>query len=83
MLRRLDHDTTIRAKYIATTQDVTKIEHSLSKLLSQFFNVYFSCGAYKEGGYGFMMAICAGLYPLISGVKAIYEETTGQEIENQ
>ena len=83
MLRRLDRDTTTRAKYIANNREVTAIAHSFSRFLSQFFKVYFPCRAYKEGGYGFMMAICAGLYPLISGVKAIYEETTGQQIENE
>ena len=83
MLRRLDRDTTIRAKYIANNREVTAITHSFSRFLSQFFKVYIPCRAYKEGGYGFMMALCAGLYPLISNVKAIYEEIPRQETVNE
>jgi glycosyltransferase involved in cell wall biosynthesis len=74
MLRRLDRYTTFRAKDLVKNNEVTSLANAFRKFLSRFYKVYFSRQAYKEGGYGFMIALCASLYPLISIIKAIYEE---------
>lgn len=74
MLRRLDRYTTLRAKDLIDNDEVTSTLNSFRKFLSRFIKVYFRLNAYKEGGYGFMIAICAALYPLISNIKARYED---------
>jgi glycosyltransferase involved in cell wall biosynthesis len=80
MLRRLDRYTTFRAKDLVDKNEVMSPANAFRKFLSRFYKVYFRLSAYKEGGYGFMIALCAGLYPLISNIKAIYEEQPQSKI---
>jgi glycosyltransferase involved in cell wall biosynthesis len=47
---------------------------NLIRFVSRFFKCYVSRKGYREGGYGLMIAICAGLYPLISHLKAKLEK---------
>ncbi len=74
MLQRLDRYTTLRARDLVDNNEVTSVGNAFRKFLSRFYKVYFRRFAYKEGAYGFMIAICAALYPLISNIKARYEE---------
>ena len=74
MLQRLDRYTTLRAKDMVDNNEVTSLGNAFRKFLSRFYKVYVRRSAYKEGAYGFMIAICAALYPLISIIKAHYEE---------
>ncbi|MBT3990346.1 MAG: glycosyltransferase family 2 protein [Rhodospirillaceae bacterium] len=74
MLHRLDRYTTFRAKDLVDNNEIMSPANAFRKFLSRFYKVYFRRSAYKEGGYGFMIALCAALYPLISNIKAIYEE---------
>ena len=74
MLRRLDRYTTSRAKDLVDRDEVTSLPNAFRKFLSRFYKVFIRRNAYREGGYGFMIALCAALYPLISNIKAKYEE---------
>ena len=44
------------------------------RIFSRFIKCYVSRKGYKEGGYGFLIALFAGLYPIISHIKARNEE---------
>ena len=46
---------------------------NLRRFFSRFIKCYFFRKGYKEGVYGLIIAICAGLYPLISHIKAKVE----------
>ena len=39
-------------------------------LFSRFFKCYVRRKGYKEGAYGLLIAIFAGLYPIISTIKS-------------
>jgi glycosyltransferase involved in cell wall biosynthesis len=74
MIGRLDRYTTYRAKDLAEADEIGSLANNFRKFISRFLKVYIRRKAYKEGGYGFMNALCSGLYPLISHVKATNEE---------
>ena len=40
------------------------------RLFTRFFKCYVQRHGYREGIYGFIIALCAGLYPLLSYIKA-------------
>jgi hypothetical protein len=44
------------------------------RLFSRFFKCYVSRKGYREGGYGLLIALLAGLYPLVSHLKAKLED---------
>ncbi|KAF0113237.1 MAG: glycosyltransferase, partial [Rhodospirillaceae bacterium] len=46
------------------------------RLFSRFFKCYVLRKGYREGGYGFLIALFAGLYPLLSYLKATLEDGT-------
>lgn len=74
MIRRLDNYSTARAKDIREqgTKDTTA--NNVRRLISRFFKCYVSRKGYREGGYGLIVALCAGLFPLISHLKATLED---------
>lgn len=74
MIRRLDNYSTARAKDIRErgTKDTTA--NNVRRLISRFFKCYVSRKGYREGGYGLIIALCAGLFPLISHLKATLED---------
>ena len=82
MLQRLDRYTTMRARDLVDNNEVMTLGNAFRKFLSRFYKVYFRHRAYKERGYGFLIAICAALYPLISIIKAIYEEQPQKHAAN-
>ena len=43
---------------------------NVKRIFSRFFKCYFLRKGYKEGRYGFFIALCAGLYPIWSYLKA-------------
>jgi glycosyltransferase involved in cell wall biosynthesis len=73
MLRRLDSYSTARAKDLRDAGDVGSTANNVRRLFSRFFKCYVLRKGYREGGYGLVIAICAGLYPLLSHLKAKLE----------
>ncbi len=74
MIRRLDRYSTLRARDLRDSGDIGTFAHNLRCLFSRFFKCYVSHKGHREGGYGFLIALFAGLYPLLSYLKAKLEE---------
>ena len=74
MIRRLDRYTTQRARDLRESGDIGGFANNLRRLFSRFFKCYVVRRGYREGAYGFLIALFAGLYPLLSYLKARLEE---------
>lgn len=70
MIKRLDSYSTARALDLLDKGDIGSMASNVRRLFSRFIKCYWFRGGYKEGGYGLMIAICAGLFPLLSYLKA-------------
>ena len=76
LLKRLDSYSTARAQDL---RESGELEHqslpaNLRRMVARFLKCYVARRGYREGGYGLLIAICAGLYPLISYLKASLED---------
>ncbi len=74
MIRRLDRYSTMRARDLRDSGDIGGLPNNIRRLFSRFFKCYVLRRGYREGGYGFLIALFAGLYPLLSYLKARYED---------
>ena len=74
MIRRLDNYSTARAKDLRDSGDIGNFRNNLRRLFSRFIKCYVMRKGYREGGYGFLIALFAGLYPLLSYLKAELEK---------
>ncbi len=74
MIRRLDRYTTLRARDLRESGARESLANNLRRLFSRFFKCYIKRKGYREGGYGFLIALFAGLYPLIAYFKATLED---------
>jgi glycosyltransferase involved in cell wall biosynthesis len=73
MLQRLDRYTTARARDLRESGDIGSYAANLRRIVSRFWKCYVGRRGYREGPYGFMIALCAGLYPILSYLKARLE----------
>ena len=74
MIRRLDSYSTARAKDLRQSGDVGTMRSNVRRIFSRFIKCYFFRKGYREGGYGFLIALFAGLYPILSHLKATLED---------
>ena len=74
IIHRLDSYTTARAKDLRESGEIGSTANNLRRLFSRFFKCYVTRKGYREGGYGLIIALCAGLYPLLSHLKAKLED---------
>lgn len=74
MIRRLDSYTTAKARDMRATGQIGSTANNIRRLFSRFLKCYVLRKGYREGGYGLLIALCAGLYPLLSHLKAKLEE---------
>jgi glycosyltransferase involved in cell wall biosynthesis len=70
MLRRLDRYTTARAQDLRESGDIGSYRQNLRRIVSRFWKCYVNRRGYREGPYGFLIALCAALYPILSYLKA-------------
>ena len=77
MLHRLDRYTTARAKDLRDSGDIGSYGRNLRRIFSRFWKCYVGRRGYREGPYGFLIALCAGLYPILSYLKARLEPGDG------
>lgn len=73
MLQRLDRYTTLHARDLRESGDIGSYGHNLRRIASRFWKCYVARRGYREGPYGFVIALCAGLYPILSYLKARLE----------
>ncbi len=74
MLRRLDRYTSVRAIDLRAQGDIGTFSRNLLRIFSRFGKCYITRRGYREGAYGFLIALMAGLYPMLSYLKARYED---------
>ncbi|MEM9682435.1 MAG: glycosyltransferase family 2 protein [Pseudomonadota bacterium] len=74
MLRRLDRYTTAHAADLRASGDIGRFSSNIRRIFSRFYKCYVVRKGYREGAYGFMIALFAGLYPILSYLKARLEE---------
>jgi glycosyltransferase involved in cell wall biosynthesis len=70
MLRRLDRYTSARAEDLRESGDIGSYGRNLRRIASRFCKCYFGRKGYREGQWGFLIALCAALYPILSYLKA-------------
>jgi len=73
MLRRLDRYTSARAEDLRESGDIGSYGHNLRRIVSRFCKCYIGRKGYREGPWGFLIALCAALYPILSYLKARLE----------
>jgi len=73
MLRRLDRYTSLRAQDLRESGDIGSFGRNLRRIFSRFWKCYVGRRGYREGAWGFLIALCAGLYPILSYLKARLE----------
>jgi glycosyltransferase involved in cell wall biosynthesis len=74
MLHRLDRYSTARARDLRESGNPGSLANNVRRFFSRFYKCYVGRKGYREGGWGFLIAVCAGLYPLLSYLKATLEK---------
>ena len=74
MLMRLDRYTTARAKDLRDSGNIGSFCRNVRRIVSRFWKCYVARRGYREGPYGFLIALMAGLYPILSYLKARLEK---------
>ncbi len=74
MLHRLDRYSSARAQDLRASGEVGGLPRNLRRVVTRFYKCYIIRRGYREGAYGFLIALCAGLYPLLAHLKARLEE---------
>jgi glycosyltransferase involved in cell wall biosynthesis len=70
MVRRLDRYSSARAQDLRDSGRIGSLAGSLRSGASKFVRSYVTHKGYREGKVGLAIAICAGLYPILSHIKA-------------
>lgn len=73
MLARLDRYTTARAADLRESGKIGSLGRNVLRMASRFYKCYVRRKGYREGGYGFLIALMAALYPVLSHLKARLE----------
>lgn len=73
MLMRLDRYTDLRARDLVEKDEIGSFPNMVRKIFSRFWKCYVLRRGYRENSYGFVIALCAALYPVLSHLKANLE----------
>ncbi|MGP1395375.1 MAG: glycosyltransferase family 2 protein [Inquilinaceae bacterium] len=74
MIDRLNRYTTARARDLREGGDIGTFRRNLGRIPARFYKCFVRRRGYREGALGFLIALCAGLYPMISFIKARYDD---------
>jgi len=79
MIARLDRYSTLRARDLREQwKETGTIDETFGKNISRIFGRFYKCywrrKGYREGKWGFLIALMAGLYPILSYLKAVLED---------
>ncbi|MBT5111071.1 MAG: glycosyltransferase family 2 protein [Rhodospirillaceae bacterium] len=78
MIARLDRYTTAKAADLRASGDLGRFGANIRRIFSRFYKCYVARRGYREGYYGFLIALFAGLYPILSYLKARLETPSEQ-----
>ena len=73
MIARLDRYTTARARDLRESGEIGSFASNVRRIFTRFYKCYVTRKGYREGAYGFLIALFAGLYPILSYLKARLE----------
>jgi len=75
MFARFDRYTTGNARDLISSGKVKTetLRRNIRRIPSRFYKAYIRRKGYREGGYGFLVGVLAGLYPIVSYLKATLE----------
>ena len=77
MVKRLNSYSTARAQDLLDGGDIGSLANNVRRFFSRFIKCYVFRKGYREGGYGLLIAIFAGLFPLLSYLKAAAAKDEG------
>lgn len=69
MIRRLDRYTTAKAQDMRDAGSTESFGRNFRRLFTRFFKCYVSRKGYKEGYYGFLVALFAAIWPMLAWLK--------------
>lgn len=83
MLARFDRYTTANARDLISSGKAQQetLRRNIRRIPSRFYKAYVRRKGYREGGYGFLVGVLAGLYPIVSWLKATLEPEVYREDE--
>lgn len=70
MVARLSRYTALRAQDLADSGKVKSVTDDAVRGVRRFFKCYVSRKGYREGELGFLISLMAGLYPILSNLRA-------------
>jgi len=70
MLKRLLSYSRARAADLVESGNIGSLANNIRRFFSRFFKCYVARKGYKEGAMGLLIALCAGLYPVLSYLRA-------------
>lgn len=73
LIAKLNGYSEARAADLRANGDPGRAASNYRRLVSRFWKCFVSRKGYKEGGIGFMIAVCGALFPLLSYLKARYD----------
>ena len=73
MLARLDRYTKAGAMDLRDSGDIGTLPRNVLRVFSRFYKCYVRRSGWREGHWGFLIALMAGLYPLLSHLRARLE----------
>ncbi len=79
MLRRLDRYSSAKAADLLAAGEIGTLGNNLRRFVSRFFKCLIGRKGWKEGGWGVLIALCAGLFPLLAHLKARLEPERHRE----
>jgi glycosyltransferase involved in cell wall biosynthesis len=82
MLGRLDRYTSLRARELAANGEVGTVSRNVLRGLARFYKCYVLRHGYREGQWGFLLALMAALYPLLSTLRARLEMTATTAVQD-
>ncbi len=74
MIQRLDRYTSVHAMDLRASGEIGTFGRNVRRIFSRFWKCYVLRRGYREGAYGFLIALMAGLYPVLSYLKARCED---------
>lgn len=73
MIRRLDRYTKAKADDLVASGDIGSLGNNIRRFFSRFYKCYVRRKGYREGLWGFLIALMAALFPILSYLRAKLE----------